>query len=127
MDSRKIDYEVMLGIKAHEKMPDELQERISNHLNTVCGPQARDAIKEIVNNYCKEQGWEITQRESSETSGIARVDDNGNISSEDNSVASFFKNIGKKKGIEDKRDFRSDFSDNHQGDIKSLAYGINTN
>ena len=75
-------------------------------------PMVKDFARKIVEDYAKEQGWEIERKESTIKKSELEIDQDGNLlegSQEDlNTVAGFFKNIGKKRGMnfQDDRDSR---------------------
>lgn len=132
MNPKQLDYEIILGAKINEEMPEDLKEIITGHIENVVGPQAREELRAKVIQYCKDNGLEVQNIESREyrqDSGIIKVDENGVADDPiaDNALSSFFKKLGQKRGIkvENKSKVNSeDIAELQQG-IKEITDSLN--
>ena len=131
MKPEHLDYEIILGAKINENMPEELRKIITGHIENVVGPETREVLRAKVIEYCEANDLEVTSTDSTETnSGIIKVDENGvaDDAIADTALSSLFKKLGEKRGIKVEKNYSkpSNFSDLQEG-IKELTNSLNPN
>lgn len=111
MSSKNFNFSLMLGLSSNDEMPEDLQLKLSRYLEQEKAPEIEDGLDNIVKEYCKEHNFDIPetfkQRRSSRKGWIS--DDESEIqeySKEETleRLSEFFGNIGKKRGIEKKKE-----------------------